>query len=255
MNFRSAVYDMLLTGATKMYYVDVLEALPEDSVLIDVGIGTGSALLANFDTLKRKNIRVVGVDYDKTYVDFCKENVIKHEAQNYVDVIHSSIYDFSWPCSESKFAHLKLNYGYFSNSLMIMPDPVAALTHVLTLLENNGEEKIFTSQTFETSKSRIVEIAKPLLKYITSVDFGQVTYESDFMKMLEKSQLKIHTVTVVEPAHIFTKAVVKSAGRIIRTYALERAAPSQSQQQDASPSTQDSSENMSNSPVNAVLVN
>jgi hypothetical protein len=60
---------------------------------------------------------------------------------------------------------------------MIMPDPVKALTHVSSLLKPNGT--IYVTQTFEKKKNFILEVLKPLLKYILTIDFGQVTYEAD----------------------------------------------------------------------------
>lgn len=60
---------------------------------------------------------------------------------------------------------------------MIMPDPVKALEHVNSLLKPNG--KIFITQTFEQHKNVLLEKIKPMLKYILTIDFGQITYEED----------------------------------------------------------------------------
>lgn len=221
MNIRSQIYDFFFANTNKTLYSDVLEKIPEGSVLLDIGIGTGSALLCNVDLLRQKNIKVVGVDYEASYVTACNTNIAKYEAEDIIEVHQMSIYDFQWPLANSKFAHLDLNYGYFSNSLMIMPDPVEALKHVYSLLKSPiKDQKIYTSQTFELQKSRVIEVAKPLLKFITTIDFGTVTYEENFMKTIEGASLSIDNVTNIEPTHIFSKAVTSGAGRVLRTYAL-----------------------------------
>jgi ubiquinone/menaquinone biosynthesis C-methylase UbiE len=51
---RSAVYDAAIVGLTADWYRAVLERLPNGCRLLDVGIGTGAALIANADVLREK---------------------------------------------------------------------------------------------------------------------------------------------------------------------------------------------------------
>ena len=72
--------------------------------------------------------------------------------------------------------------AYFSASFMLLPDPAAALQHLRTLLD--ADARIYFTQTFEHRPSRMVERVKPLLRTLTTIDFGRVTYEHDFRRVL-----------------------------------------------------------------------
>lgn len=75
---------------------------------------------------------------------------------------------------------------------MIMPDRVKALEVAKLHLKPNGS--IFFLLTLEqqkSSKTAFIERVKPYLKYLTTVEFGSITYESDFEKMLIENKLDI----------------------------------------------------------------
>lgn len=166
---------------TSEWYRKVLEKLPEGSLILDVGIGTGSALIRNKDLILKKKLRVVGVDYDKDYVRKCANLITSENLSEQISVQCISIYDFQ---TSEQFDAI-----YFSGSLMIMPDPVAALVHVSKMLKRDG--KIYCTQTFEEKKNILLEKVKPLLKFLTTIDFGNVTYEKDFIQTFAKAALKI----------------------------------------------------------------
>jgi len=65
---RSFIYDSLILRLTSRWYAEVLRRVPEGATLLDVGIGTAGALLANGDLVKRKCMRVVGIDIDADYI-------------------------------------------------------------------------------------------------------------------------------------------------------------------------------------------
>lgn len=100
--------------------------------------------------------------------------------ENYITVCHKSILDYSGGPYDAI---------YFSASLMILPNPVHALNHVKKMLTENG--KIFVTQTIETNRSFFIELAKPLLKYILTIDFGNVTYEDDLLAAFKEANLKV----------------------------------------------------------------
>ena len=66
------IYDVAIIKMTRVWYREVLKRLPDNARVLDVGIGTGTALICNKDLIKQKNITVVGIDYDKDYVDKCR---------------------------------------------------------------------------------------------------------------------------------------------------------------------------------------
>jgi alpha-N-acetylglucosaminidase len=178
---RAKIYDTLIVSLTTEWYERVLLRLAPKSVMLDVGIGTGLALVNNKTLLEAKGIKVEGVDYDLDYVKHCKEVVAERGLSHAIKVQHTSIYDFKGGPYDAV---------YFSASLMIMPDPVIALKHGISMLKPKVG-RIYITLTIQTQKSIIAEYGKPLLKFLTTIDFGNVTYEEDLMVTLKKAGLTV----------------------------------------------------------------
>ena len=170
---RALIYDAAIVRMTAAWYRAVLTRLPAGSRLLDIGIGTGSALLANAAALTEKAIRVTGLDIDAAYIDRCRRAVDEQG-------LHSAV----TPRLESVYDHRGSPYdaAYFSASFMLLPDPPAALRHVRSLLTPGA--RLYFTQTFEHEPSRAIERLKPLLRLVTTIDFGRVTYEHDFRRVL-----------------------------------------------------------------------
>ncbi|RHY28436.1 hypothetical protein DYB32_005977, partial [Aphanomyces invadans] len=75
---RGKLYDFVFVGLSTGWYREVLELLSPKARMLDVGIGTGMALLHNKALVESKNLFVDGVDYDKDYITDCKKNVSAH---------------------------------------------------------------------------------------------------------------------------------------------------------------------------------
>lgn len=183
---RACMYDTVIVGMTAGWYRAVLERVPPESHLLDVGIGTGAALLANADLLVQRKIQVLGVDVDRDYVSRCRTAVARRALAARIDVRAESIYD-----------HVGGPYGaaYFSGSFMLLPDPAAALRHVATLLAPGAP--VFFTQTFEHIRSPWLERIKPLLRWLTTIDFGRVTYEDEFRLAVAAGGLAIDSIDVL----------------------------------------------------------
>lgn len=171
---------------TAGWYRAVLAKVPEHARLLDVGIGTGAALLANADLVEQRDLRVVGVDIDAAYIDRCRAEVARCRLADRIEARLESVYD-----------HAGGPYGaaYFSGSFMLMPDPPAALRHVATLLE--PEAPVFFTQTFEHARAPLLERVKPLLRWLTTIDFGRVTYETEFRAAVAAGGLAIESVEAI----------------------------------------------------------
>jgi len=139
---RSLIYDFFIINMTESWYREVLNYVPNDAKILDVGIGTGTALLRNKKKVIDKNVSIVGVDIDKDYVVKCKASILKEDMEKYISVRHENFYDYQ--------PDKPVDVVYFSASLMLMPDPVKALKHAEGMLSENG--RIYSTQTFEEKK-------------------------------------------------------------------------------------------------------
>lgn len=170
---RAWIYDSTFRKVTDSWYVEVLERLKPGSLLLDVGIGTAGALARSAAKVIEKDIHVVGVDIDPDYLRRARHNVTRAGIADRVRLHQLSIFDFH----ERGF-----DAAYFSASFMLMPDPPHVLRHITELLAPDG--RVFFTQTFEEKRSPLVEKVKPLLHRVTTIHFGQVTYEADFLATL-----------------------------------------------------------------------
>jgi SAM-dependent methyltransferase len=185
---RSAIYDAVIARMTAGWYRSVLTRLPPGCRLLDVGIGTGAALLANAALVRERDLRVTGVDVDASYVDRCRRAVAAAGLDDRIAVRLESI-----------DAHHGGPYDavYFSASFMLLPEPVSSLRRAATLLAGDGV--VYFTQTFEERRSRVVELVKPLLRLVTSIDFGAVTYEPEFRATIAAAGFRLVELETLAP--------------------------------------------------------
>lgn len=177
---RSFIYEILILKLTAQWYAEVLRRVPDGASLLDVGVGTAGALLANADLVQQKGLRVTGIDIDAEYLACARRRLRKSPVAGHAEVRLESLYD-----------HQDGPYGavYFSASFMLLPEPERALRHCCTLLKPDG--RIFFTQTIEKRPSRWMEFLKPALKRVTSIDFGRVTYEDTFKAQIRAAGMEL----------------------------------------------------------------
>ncbi|HEX8453138.1 MAG TPA: class I SAM-dependent methyltransferase [Longimicrobium sp.] len=183
---RSFIYDLLILRLTSRWYAEVLARVPEGAALLDVGIGTAGALLANADAVMRKRLRIVGIDVDADYVDRARRRLGDSSLAGVAEVRLESVYDHRGGPYDAV---------YFSGSFMLLAEPEQALRHCCTLLKAGGS--IFFTQTIQKQPARWMEVLKPMLKRVTSIDFGRVTYEDDFRAQLDAAGLRLEEFTTL----------------------------------------------------------
>ena len=122
----------------------------------------------------------MGIDYDKNYIPACQKLFKDHKN---VEIKHMNFYEM-----DSVFEGKKFDTMIFGSSFMIMPDQVKAIElakskKILKIDHLSKDGKIYFLLTLYDSKSqfnRFMERIKPYLKYLTTVDFGKVTYREEF---------------------------------------------------------------------------
>lgn len=177
---RAMLYDAAIVSMTATWYEAVLERLSPGCRLLDVGIGTGSALLTHSERIRADDLHVTGIDIDAAYVAQCRQTVEDRGMSDRIETKLESVYDHRGGPYDAV---------YFSASFMLLPDPPAALRHVQDQLSPGG--RIYFTQTFEHARSRMLETVKPLLRWVTTIDFGRVTYESEFDAALATAGVEV----------------------------------------------------------------
>lgn len=184
---RGMIYDHTFAKLTVNWYRAVLERLPDRAEVLDVGIGTGGAVVANADLIRRKDLRILGLDIDADYLERCTKALAKTGLTENVQIRLESVYDHQGGPYDAV---------YFSGSFMLLPDPVRALGHVLSQLKPEG--KVFFTQTFQERRSLLVEKIKPMLHRITTIHFGQVTYWEDFQAVLAQAGARVTEMVILK---------------------------------------------------------
>jgi ubiquinone/menaquinone biosynthesis C-methylase UbiE len=217
---KSLVYDTLILRMTEKWYRAVLLQVKDGSIILDVGVGTGGALLRCADIIISKNLYIVGIDIDTAYVESGKVAILASNISNRVSIDQVDVYD-----GKEKLLDLVtklVNNGggddgvtrmnknasasngqfvdavYFSGSFSLLPDPVKALRLVSTFVitdkgqnNNNTEPKVYITQTYQRHTPFFLPYIKPLLKYATTIDFGQLVKEEDVLQTFKESGLEV----------------------------------------------------------------
>ncbi len=196
--FRSAIYDMLLSPLTARWYREVLTRIPQNAHLLDIGVGTGAALARNASVIRGRRLRITGIDIDADYIARARQRMHGNRLDECIDLRLESVYDHRGGPYEA---------AYFSASFMLLRRPEDALRNIAALVKPDGH--IFFTQTFSERRSRLIEIAKPLLGKFTTVEFGRVTYEDEFLHTLNQGGLALEELVVMgaNAGHSFRLAV------------------------------------------------
>ncbi len=184
---RSLIYDALILRLTARWYAEVLRRVPEGAALLDVGIGTAGALLANAERVRQKRLRVTGIDVDAGYIRRARKRLRDSPLAGRAELRLESVYDHHGG---------PYDVVYFSGSFMLLPEPEQALRHCRALLTSTG--CIVFTQTVRKRRSRGMEWLKPRLKRLTSIDFGRVTYEDDFKAQIRAAGLELEEFTILD---------------------------------------------------------
>ncbi|XQJ28459.1 Methyltransferase domain containing protein, putative [Leishmania guyanensis] len=217
-SFRSLVYDTCIVSMTSRWYREVLLECPMNIVMLDIGIGTATSLIANRDIIVSKKMTVTGVDYDFAYVRSAQVNVAAcgGRLQDMVKVEQADIHAYNKSHTE------KFDILYFSGSFMIIPSRVEALRHCVQMLRSPvpkvpGGCNIFFTQTFEKRTfigQYVTPLVKRMLKAITTIDFGEVTYEDEFRAALEEANVVIVRVKPITDSYYRTQTLVMARPRV-----------------------------------------
>jgi ubiquinone/menaquinone biosynthesis C-methylase UbiE len=187
------IYDKMIVSMTEVWYKNVLERQADNAIILDVGIGTAGALLQCKDIIKAKNLTIIGIDYNEFYIEAASEQITKHGMEDFITVHALSIYD------DKKLQNIldeyikskekRVDSVYFSGSFSLLPDPKAALIAVMRDALKPDSGKIYITQTYQKKTPPLMSHVKPLIKYITTIDFGQLVKTEEVVELLKSDDL------------------------------------------------------------------
>jgi len=180
---RNQLYKFIIKDVTNYCYQNSLNYFPTDSTILDVGIGNG-IMMKNFHSLiKSKRLQITGIDINQSYLNHCECLIRTYHLENFIE-IHLEPVETYEPRRNGYF-----DFILFSMSFMLFDNQQMVLDRVKNWLKPGG--KIVFFQTMFKKRFRSIEFIKPRLKYITTIDFGQLIYEKDFFALLNENDLVI----------------------------------------------------------------
>ncbi|MFC1706143.1 class I SAM-dependent methyltransferase [Planctomycetota bacterium] len=176
MTIRGAFYTFLIRKFSVIHYRHLLQCLPRGAHVLDVGIGNGLMLDTLWATIREREIRLEGIDVHEAYLAECDRRI---EANGLYDLVSCRLVDVATYLETEATVP---DHVYFSASFMLLSDQ----DRVLQLLRQrlSPEARVHFALTLYRQRSRFLEWAKPKLKYVTTIDFGPVTYRDDFFEKL-----------------------------------------------------------------------
>lgn len=180
---RNYLYKLIIDDVTDICYKNCLDYFPANSSILDVGIGNGIMINDYHEVIKSKNLKITGIDINDDYLKHCKGLIRNWQLKDNIQVHKAPVERYA-PPSKGYF-----DYILFSMSFMLFDDQKLVLDRIKPWLKPHGEVVFF--QTMFKNKSLFMELIKPRLKWVTSIDFGRVTYEKDFAALLDQKEISI----------------------------------------------------------------
>lgn len=176
------LYNLFLTRDTfplstpNLFYY-ILKLLPNNSYLIDFGCGNGEYYTKPniIYLIKQKKIFILCIDIDKDAIEICKENT--KSIQNQTKVICQDIVSYK--------DTIKYDYLIFTESAPLLSNQLIIdiiLYSKQNLLKKNNKILFMNN----INENKIMKFIKPLLKYITTIDFGRTLTFQDFNEIKNK---------------------------------------------------------------------
>jgi alpha-N-acetylglucosaminidase len=179
----SRVYSLIVSDVTDGCYRTCLPLFAPSSKILDVGIGNGEMIKTYHDTIRARGLSITGLDVDPDYLARCNELIGRYALQDNIRTHLMPVEEYAPPAPGYFDAVL------FSMSFMLLRDPSLVLRRIRPWLAPQG--RVVFVQTMFGEVSRFLEFVKPRLKYVTTIDFGRVIYERDFLRLLQGEGLRI----------------------------------------------------------------
>ncbi|MDF1660792.1 MAG: class I SAM-dependent methyltransferase [Planctomycetota bacterium] len=175
------VYNLFLSKLTPLAYKQFFDLVEPKSSILDIGVGNGLMLKTLHKRVKELELTIHGVDLSEKYLKQCRKLIKKYDLTKQMRVENL---DFL----AADFGETKYDIVFFSQSFPLIDDKAGALEKAKAILAPGG--KMIFCQTMQSDHAPVMEFIKPKLKYVSTIDFGRVTYETAYEKLLADAKLK-----------------------------------------------------------------
>ena len=183
MTLTSRLYSLIVSEVTDGCYGTCLPILPPSARVLDVGIGNGEMVKTYHGLIRSRRLSITGLDVNRDYLARCNQLIKDYALEKNIHTELTSVEVYAPPLPGCFDCIL------FSMSFMLFTDPRLVLRRIRPWLTESGE--VIFVQTMFRKASRTLEFVKPRLKYLTTVDFGRVIYEQDFLLLLRSEGLQV----------------------------------------------------------------
>ncbi len=180
---RNLLYQLVIRNVTHRCYENCLGRISDNTEILDVGIGNGAMLRRFHKTIRDRGLRITGIDINRCYLDHCGSLIRSFGLENRVSIHHVPVEQYRPPRDNS------FDVILFTMSFMLFAHQPMVLDRIRNWVKPDGRVMFF--QTMFRDRNRWLEFIKPKLKYLTTVDFGAVTYDQAFFSLLEKKQFTV----------------------------------------------------------------
>ena len=169
----SSIFNLDNSLSTSHGFHDILEKIPSESSILDVGCGDGIYYINPkvIDLIKTKKIKIKSIDIDSGAIKYCKERITKNKLEEYITV----------EAIDLRLIIDKYDYVLFMESFPVIELDLfeQLLKHASTITHN-----IFMYHNLVEEKNITMSFLKPKLKYASLVDFGRLTSLTEFKNLL-----------------------------------------------------------------------
>jgi len=180
---KNHLYRLIINDVTISCYQNCLELFSDHATILDVGIGNGSMIENYHALIKSKGLKIIGIDINKNYLDYCVDLIRNFQLKDNLTICHQPVEAYTPP--EERY----FDFILFSMSFMLLNDQAMVLDRITDWLKPGGQIVFF--QTIFKERFPLMAFIKPKLKYVTTVDFGKITYEEDFFALLKEKKIVV----------------------------------------------------------------
>ena len=180
---RGVIYDTTIGyWYTQRVIRKVISEMPDNVTILDIGIGTGYTYSKNADLLKKKNIKIIGVDIDPHYVKRAKHAIIDSDLEDNVSLVVGDIYEIKSDDLPDK----NFDYVMFSDSYAVIPNVHDMLTFCEKFCKDEG--KMVVVSTLFDEFDAYFNWFKEHIVYFSTVEFGKMMLKDNLRDFLREDR-------------------------------------------------------------------